>query len=435
MNRLKKFFIVFFSFFPLTAGAIVPWLVVGGGLGIGALGIAGYSTYRTLAPVNMSEALQFFSSCWTCNMFSSIMSSLSNILPGIFSGIGKIVIPMSVVLMLVYFTVTLTSNYLNLKVDKPWDTVSNFGQRIIKLILVIGLLAIPLPRLISELFIEPVFNVGLSVNHLIGDSEKFNECVVATSLMDNNLDRVSIATAESGHGAFSTKLRSGLACELAEIHQITGLGMTVGWTMLNMAFDEEYMHHVMWDIPIFPNVPIILAGLLVLVVYFFALLPIPMYFLEIFVTLAMDFVMLPLMLLSWLFKDWKILPQGQRTIETMINDVIKGVVGLAMTGIFLIFGTMFLEQVFGNTQGMSNLQKAIARNDSKVLMDGLLLQDEGLLNIVLMGIFFAIFMTSIPALIKTLFNIELSSKFYDTAKKDFGVMRSGLAKWWEKIKK
>ena len=53
----------------------------------------------------------------------------------------------------------------------------------------------------------------------------------------------------------------------------------------------------MWDIPIFPNVPIFFAGLLVLALYFMALLPIPLYFLEIFVTLALDMVMLPLMLL------------------------------------------------------------------------------------------------------------------------------------------
>ena len=435
MNRLKKFFIIFFSFFPLTAGAAVPWLILGGGLGAVALSIAGLSIYRSVSPVNMNDALQFFSSCWTCSMFSSIMSSMSTMLPGIYKGIGHVVIPMATMLTLVYLTWKITSGYLNLKVDKPWDLVGDFGTRIVKLVLIIGLLAVPLPRMISGLFVEPVFNVGTSVYRIMGDDQKFNECMIATTLMDGNLDRASVAADGTKQAAFSTKLRSGLACELATVHQVTGLGMTVGWTMLNMAFNDEYMHHIMWGMPIFPNVPILLAGLLVLVVYFFALLPIPLYFLEIFITLSMDFIMLPLMLLAWLFKDWKIFPQGGRNIETMINDVIKGTVGIAMTGVFLIFGTMFLETIFGNIGGVSVIQESIATGDSTVLMDGLLLRNDGLINIVIMGIFFAIFMTSIPALIKTLFNVEISSKFYETAKKDFNTMRSTLTKWWGKLEK
>ncbi len=436
MSRLKKFFIVFCSFLPLTASAFAPWLIVAGGVGAAALGTVGFSIYRSVSPVNMSDALQFFSSCWTCSMFSSIMSSLSTMIPGIYSGIGSVVIPMAAGLTGIFFTWKIVSGYLNLKVDKPWELVSDFGTRLVKLFIVIVLLVSPLPRLISTVVIEPVFNIGTSVYRIVGDNQKFNECVIATALADNNLDQTSIVD-KSGNslGAFSTKLRSGLACELSSIHQTTGLGMTVGWTMLNMSFNEEYMHHIMWGVPIFPNVPILLAGLLVLVVYFFALLPIPLYFLEIFITLSMDFIMLPLMLLSWLFKDWSIFPKAGRTFDVMINDVIKGTIGIALTGVFLIFGSMFLDVIFGNLGGMSVIQESIAKNDSKILMDGLMLRNDGLINIVIMGAFFAIFMTSIPALIKTLFNVEISSKFYDNAKKDFGIMRSSLSKWWEKLGK
>ncbi|MBQ1928076.1 MAG: hypothetical protein II179_03350, partial [Alphaproteobacteria bacterium] len=83
MSKLKKFFIVFLSFFPLSAGAILPWL-----LAAGAATIAGFSIWRSTAPVDMQDALSFFSSCWTCEMFSSIMAKLSNILPPIYYGIG-----------------------------------------------------------------------------------------------------------------------------------------------------------------------------------------------------------------------------------------------------------------------------------------------------------------------------------------------------------
>ena len=431
MSKLKKFLIVFLSFFPLSAAAIWPWLIAAG-----VATIAGFSIWRSTSPVDMNDALTFFSSCWTCQMFSSIMAKLSNILPSIYSSIGEVVIPMAAMLTAIYFTWTLASNFMNGKVEKGWTIASNFGTHIVRLAIVCSLLLFPLPRLISGVVIEPIFNIGLSVNHIIGDTEKFSECMVATALMDENANRASIATNEMPKGAFPVKLRSGLACELAGVHQVTGLGMTVGWTMLNMAFDAKYMHRIMWNIPVFPNVPIFFAGLLVLALFFMALLPIPLYFLEVFITLALDMIMLPLMLLSWLFKGWdKIFPKGGKTIQGMINDVITGAVGIGMTVVFLVFGLSFLEAIIGKIDGVSRIAQALIQNDSEILMDGLMLRDGGLLSVIMLGAFFAVFMTSIPNLIKTLFDIKISDKFYESAKKDFNTTRSMLGKWWKSLKK
>ncbi len=430
MSKLKKFLIVFFSFLPISAGAVVPWLLIGG-----VAAIAGVSIWRSVAPVDMNDALQFFSSCWSCSMFSAVMATMSKILPRVYSEIGNVVIPFAALLTAIYFLWTLTSGFLNKKIESGWSIASKFGTHMIRLAIVGAVLVFPLPRLISGAIIEPIFGIGLSVNHIIGDSDKFTECMVATTLMDGASESASIANNNIQSGAFPVKLRSGLACELANVHQLTGLGMTVGWTMLNMAFNEKYMHHIMWNIPIFPNVPIFFAGLLVLALYFMALLPIPLYFLEIFVGLALDFIMLPLMLLSWLFKDWKIFPNGGRSIKSMIDDVITGTVGIAMTVVFLIFGIMFLDAIFGNIDGVSRIATAISANDSEILMDGLLLRDDGLISIILMGAFFAMFMTSVPALVKTLFNVQISDKYYAAAKKDFNTTRATLGKWWKTLKK
>ena len=77
MNGFKKFLIVFLSFFPLSAAAIWPWLIAG------AATVAGFGIWRSVAPVDVKDALQFFSSCWTCQMFTDVMSEMSNILPTI----------------------------------------------------------------------------------------------------------------------------------------------------------------------------------------------------------------------------------------------------------------------------------------------------------------------------------------------------------------
>jgi hypothetical protein len=429
MSKLKKYFIAFLSLFPLSAGAIVPWLIAGG-----VLTIAGFSIWRSTSPVNMNDAFSFFSSCWTCEMFSSVMSTMSNILPPIYSGIGKAVIPMAVMLTIVYFTWTIASGFLNSKIESGWNLTSQFGTHTIRLAIVCALLLFPLPRLITGVVIDPIFNIGLSVNHIIGDTAEFSKCMVATTLMDGETATESVAIDDTRRGAFPIKLRAGLTCELAAVHQVTGLGMTVGWTMLNMAFNNQYMHKIMWDIPVFPNIPILFAGLLVLALYFTAMLPIPLYFLEIFITLALDLVMLPLMLFAWLFKGWAIFPQGGKNIQGMINDVIKGTVGIAMTVVFLLFGMMFLDAIVGSIGGISRIATAIAQNDSTILMDGLLMRDDGLLSVILMGVFFALFMTSIPNLIKSLFNVQISDKFYATAKKDFDTTRATLGKWWKKLK-
>ena len=429
MNKLKKFWIVFLSFLPFSAGAVAPF-VVGAIAGVGV--IAGFSIYRTAAPVNMADALNFFSSCWSCQMFADIMATMSGLLPRLYSAIGSVILPFSAGLLVVWFAWKLFSGFINAKIEEPWSIVSDFTTKFIKLGLIAGLLAIPLPRLLTSVVIEPVFNVGLSLNRAVAGNDEFAKCVVATALADPTA--VSVDAAKSG--AFSPRLRHDLTCEIANVHQMTGLGMTVGWTMLNMAFNEEYMHHILWNVPIFPNVPIFFAGLLILVLFFFALLPVPLYFLEVFIKLSMDLVMLPFMLMSWLFKGWPIFPNGGRNIKQMIDDVIKATAGIALVGVFVTFSVMFLNAVFGKWEGAERLALALSQNDSTILMDGLLMRNDSIITILLMGLFIAMFMTMIPTLVKTLFaNVTIPEKYYETTKKNINIVWGNLKKRYASLKK
>lgn len=429
MNRLKKFWITFLSFLPLTAGAAAPF-IIGGIAGVGV--IAGFSIYRSTAPVDMNGAYSFFSSCWSCQMFSDIMATMSNMLPRIYSALGHVIIPFAVMLSAIWFAWRLVDNFLNQKVEQPWSVANTFTTHLLKLAFVSTILVAPLPRLISEIAIEPIFNVGLSLNRAVVHDDQFDACVVATAIADP----VSIDEQAANRGAFSPKLRHNLACELAGVHQMTGLGMTVGWTMMNMAFDSDYMHEIMWGIPIFPNVIMLFGGLAILVLFFMALLPIPLYFLEIFITLSMDLIMLPLMLLAWLFKGWKISLAGAGyTIRGIIDYVISSTLGLAITGVFVAFVIMFLNAIFGDWAGAPALATALTNNDSKFLMDALMMRNDSLITIILMGIFIAMFMTMIPALAKSLFQVQISTKFYDTTKKNIDIVWKNLKKWYETMKK
>ena len=429
MSKLKKFWIVFLSFLPFSAGAVAPF-VVGAIAGVGV--IAGFSIYRTAAPVNMADALNFFTSCWSCQMFADIMATMSGLVPRVYSALGSVIIPFSAGLMAIWFAWKLFSGFINAKLEEPWSIVSDFGTKFIKLAFVGALLAVPLPRMLTDIVIEPVFNVGLSLNRVIAGNDEFASCVVATALADPTA--ASVDAAQSG--AFSPRLRHNLACEVANVHQMTGLGMTVGWTMLNMAFNEEYMHKMLWNIPIFPNIPIFFAGLLILVLFFAALLPIPLYFLEVFIKLSMDLIMLPFMLLSWLFRGWAIFPNGGRNIKDITDNVIQATCGIALIGVFVTFAVMFLNAVFGRWDGADRLASALSENDATILMDGLMMRNDSIITILLMGIFVAMFMTMIPALVKTLFaKVEIPKTFYESTKKNINIVWENLKKWYATIKK
>ena len=429
MNRLKKFWIVFLSFLPFSAGAVAPF-VVGAIAGVGV--IAGFSIYRTVAPVNMADALNFFTSCWSCQMFSDIMATMSGLVPRVYDALGSVILPFSAGLLAIWFAWKIFSGFINSKIEEPWSLTSDFGTKVLKLAFVGALLMIPLPRLLTSVVIEPVFNVGLSLNRAVAGNDEFAKCVVATAIADPTVASVESASA----GAVSPRLRHDLSCEVANVHQMTGLGMTVGWTMLNMAFNEEYMHKMMWDIPIFPNVPIFFAGLLILVLFFFALLPVPLYFLEVFIKLSMDLIMLPFMLMSWLFKGWGIFPNGGRNIKNMINDVVRATAGIAMVGVFITFAVMFLNAVFGRWDGADRLALALSENDATILMDGLMMRNDSIITILLMGIFIAMFMTMIPALVKTLFaQVEIPTSFYESTRKNLDIMWKNLKKWYATLKK
>lgn len=431
MKALKKFWLWFIALTPFSAWGVAPLVL--GGAAVGVAGIIGVSIWRTAAPVDMKDALDFFTSCWTCQIFSDVMISMSNLLPKVYAALGRVVIPMAGTLLALFVAWNLLSGALNNKMDNASKTMGNFGTHIFRLSVLIILLALPLPRIITSVLIEPALTVGTAFDYVVTDNNTFSECMVATAIADP----VSISADASAYGAFSPKMRHQLACEVANVHQITGLGMSVGWTMMNMAFNADYMHKILANIPIFPNIPIFFVGLLILALYFYALLPIPLYFLEIFVKLSMDLIMLPLMLMAWMFDDenFALFPKGERTIRQMIDDVIKAVVGIALTVVFLTFSIMFLNAAFGSWEGANILQQAIINNDSKILMDGLVFHNDSLVTVVLMGVFIAMFMTMIPQLTNMLFKIQISDKYYQTAKKDIDLMWENLKKWASAIKK
>ena len=72
-----------------------------------------------------------------------------------------------------------------------------------------------------------------------------------------------------------------------------------------------------------------------------------------------------------------------------------------------------------------------------MLMDGLVgtAGNQAFITLVLLGIFITMFMVMIPALIKSLFNVTISDKYYQTAKKDVKILWNDTKKVWQSLKK
>ena len=427
MNRLKKFWITFLPFFVIgTANAGL----ITGLLGAGLVLYVGARVFRTAMPYDMPGALEFFSNCWTCQMFSDILSVMSHFVSRIYSSVGGVTIMMVVALTAIWFAWKLFSGFMNGKVENPWSITETFTHHMVKMTCIILLLMAPVPRLMSDIAIRPIFNVGLMLNRAVADGPDFNNCLVATAMMDTSVD--SRADAQE---AYPPQLRHEMACELLGVHQLTGMGITLGWTMMQMAFDYEYMHSIVFG-AIFPNVPLFFMGLLMTATFLMALLPVPLYFLEIFIKLSMDLIMLPLMLLAWLFKGWAISLEGAgKTIRGIIDDVINGALGLGLTGVFINFGINIIDALVQNFAGAESLLRVIQDNNTQAVFDSVMLNDSGFISMLLIGMFIAMFMSAIPALAKTLFNVEISQEYYDKAVNNAKVMWNNSKKMWESLKK
>ena len=99
MKAIKNFFMALFAMLPFSAWGVAPLVLGGAAIGVGIIGV---SIWRTAAPVDMKSALDFFTSCWTCQIFSDVMISMSNLLPKVYAALARVIIPMAGTLLAIF---------------------------------------------------------------------------------------------------------------------------------------------------------------------------------------------------------------------------------------------------------------------------------------------------------------------------------------------
>lgn len=396
---------------PVVASAVAPLIV-------GAIAVAGFSVFRSFAPVDMEGAYNFFSSCWTCGIFSGIVNAFSSMLNVVYLSLGEFMIYIMILVTAVWIAYKILKSFIVAKpVQSGWEYVNKFAPHMVKMVFIAGILLLPMPKLLISTFVEPVVYVAMSYNkavdsHFSPEETKnvYSECLIATIIQDNQ-------NKPDPNDAFSPMFRASLACQLASIHRLAGTGLTVGWTFMNEAFNLKHFYKVLF-LPVFPNLGLFFLGFLLIAAFLVVLLPVPLYILEVVISLAIDFIFLPLIFLGWLFNGNTFFVGDKRNLKTIIEDFIKGFAGIAMLLIFVSFAMFFLDSILSpDNVSVSFIQQAIETNNPDVLVDGLTMKNGSFFTLLFSGVFLAMFMFGMVKLVKTLFSgVSIPEKYLNVTK-------------------
>ncbi|MDR0319560.1 MAG: hypothetical protein LBH81_02360 [Rickettsiales bacterium] len=369
--------------------AAVPAAVVG--LAGAAAGVVGLSVYRSFVATDTAAAFDFFSSCWSCRIFSGITGAMSDSAAAIYASLGEFTALLAIILTPIYLAWKLLGGYLSGKPEtNAWKVGGGAGLHLVKLAFVSMLLLFPLPSLIGRTAVEPLMNLSLSFQSALGAANaesniNFDACLVASIALDNP---------ERTQGVFSPGFKNKMRCSIAGLHALAATGMTAGWLLVNSAFDAKNFKFV-----IFPNFGMLALGFLLMLVYFWIIIPIALAFLEFVVKFAIDMLFLPLMLLGWLFKGNPFWDAKDEDMMGLINDVVKTAVGLGLLSIFLGFALMLAGYAIGGP-GMMSLGEAFMANDSSMILNPDSLLNSHTVNLIFTGLFIAMFMTMMTELVK-----------------------------------
>lgn len=415
MNKLRLTLLSAVSAFGaiFAASAALPVLPIAA-----AVAVLSAVVYRSFVETNTSAALDFFSSCWSCQIFGGVTNGISATAAAAYANLGEFVALLAVILTPIYFAWILMGGYLTAKPEtNMWKQTGRLGRHLVKLAFITILLMLPLPRMVSGLIVEPSFNAALSFQNVLSEALDPNDasleaCLVATAISEPvnpatpgiGGGAVGFAGQSGSVGVFSPTFRHKMLCSIAQLHMLSASGMTAGWLIFNSAFDAKHMYKInikVADIPLFPNVGWILLGLMFMFVYAWMIVPIAMAFLEFIIKFAIDIIFLPMTLLGWLFANnglWKV---EDKDIMAIITDTIKTAVGVGMIAVFMTFALGMVGQLISGA-GLNDLNASFRANEAAAIIgtDGLLAGK--ITTLAFFGIFIAMFLGGMTELIKKL---------------------------------
>jgi hypothetical protein len=412
LQKLRKYLIGLFGgiFGISAASAAVPVALIAG-----AAALLGAIVYRSFVPTDTAAAFEFFNTCWSCNLFSSVVNGLSTLAANTYSYLSEFIIFLAIGLTPIFVAWRLLKPMLDGSASaglSPWAMGGGIGTHLIKLTFVIGLMWLPIPQILTTAVIEPAFNIGLSFQQVI--TEKTNEtntdfetCLVASAAIENP---------NYNTGIFSTGFKNKIRCSIASVQSLTAIGMTSGWLLFNSAFDSSHMYKIANTIPIFPNIEMLLIGMLLIVVFFWMIIPFVLSFLQYLFKFIIDMVFLPLSFIGWLFKGNKFIKTTEKDIMKIITETMESALAMALLCIFIGFCILLCGYIF-TSGSFAAIGAALQNNTAYELLTngGNIIANKDIWTVALFGLFLAIFTTSITKMINEFISFKVDDSFLSDA--------------------
>ncbi|MBN2676128.1 MAG: hypothetical protein JXR30_02640 [Alphaproteobacteria bacterium] len=398
MRLFFLFFVGFVSFFSWGADASLMTLPY---------------TLLQAAAGDSVVALSYASNalCWSCPYVLQLLDMFSFVSLSVFEHMGQAMVKLMGAVFVLWIAYKVAASFFGLSVLDESFLSKSLLPKFFAMIIVVPLLYAPTPKLIFNYIVEPIVDLGAAYGKkamtLVSGKDMTGVCLFQYAGSEYT---------KTTEGAFSPSFRQTLTCLISQNHQINALGIALGTTL----FMEATAFKNSWLLGLLPNFGMLLAGLIIALGYFAALVAFPFFVVEALFNIGFVLAFLPFLLFSF------VASRGQEKIP-FFGDAFGTAFGMLKTAslqlMFLPFFLSISHLIFqtmldSEMMGYQNLIKPIQEGDIDAITSMLQFGSKEMLMLA----FFAFLSFKLIASAKTVagwFSAGYSENLYEYAYGNF----------------
>ncbi|MDR1691480.1 MAG: hypothetical protein LBR35_01405 [Rickettsiales bacterium] len=373
MSKRNKFLLFGFFLFalfvsPLQAHAALLPLILKLVGGLTALSTVSTATLE-LAGGNIFNFLyDVYSDCYTCKYVSRMIDFTvigSNRLYEVLSPYIMIAIPLVLIFYAVYLVLSGFFNRDNSNLNAA-SFYSIFGPKVFAMFFAFALLAMPTPKLLFQYIVNPALslatNIGIKLT-MLGGGEDADKYYIACMAEKQPWEDEHFASADNEN--HFKDVQKQMTCITKQAESINATGIVIGNVLMSYASHFDYN----WLFAI-PNLGMLFSGLILTLVYSFAIYVFAFYLLEVFLYFYIFFIFMPFSIASYVLSQGKNpIPRIKSIYDTSINKVVQAMFTLVFLCLLLSIVQLIAQSAWFSTNTFSDIIRALRDNDVKFIID------------------------------------------------------------------
>jgi len=290
-----------------------------------------------------SEALlENDSECMFCKTTDRFIVLMGNLSYQIFKELSSLTIALIGIFMGLWIVWTFLQAFIGLGIP-TFDTIyKNFAPKLFMSVFVVAILALPTPKIIYQLMLEPVLSVGVGYGTRLmratgGEDSmaKYYDCLVTKKEYEE--ERMESE-------GFSPYLRKSLTCMVEQSKRMSSVGTVVGQLLLMQSWKAKYA----WVPFLIPNMLMGFVGLILLIAYWALHLTFLLLLYGSLFELAVIILFLPFTLMGVVFTSGeKPIPFFGGMLDTTKKTLINATFTITFLCLFLSLIHAFMQAVMG----------------------------------------------------------------------------------------